>query len=241
MQVPKTPPPASAERVLGSVEVQAAPDGQMYSMSKGNTMVPLTFHVDPPRVGSGQPFAVVSLTTEQCCFVETCRGKTKDLFAAPLQNAQIIPTFHLLLTKKKKKKDCGFLCFNVALFSSSNTEKTLIFHHFLSLWLAAGWPRVTHAELLTTFHTTSTCMQPAPVNRTGLCVSTASLHNLLSKHLFCVQKGKDRKQKSPPPWLESDDYFPKTAQISQLIMKKDFFRGLLEIPKCRVLLVSSGC
>lgn len=104
MQVPKTPPPASVERVLGSVEVQAAPDGQMYSMSKGNTMVPLTFHVDPPRVGSGQPFAVVSLTTEQCCFVETCRGKTKDLFAAPLQNAQIIPTSHLLLTKKEKKK-----------------------------------------------------------------------------------------------------------------------------------------
>lgn len=39
----------------------------------------------------------------------------------------------------------------------------------------------------------------------GPYVSTASLHNLLSKHLLHVQKGKGRKQKSPPPRLESDD------------------------------------
>lgn len=100
VQILKTPPSASVQWVLGSVEVRAAPDGQMYSTGKGNTVVPLTFHVDLPGVGSSQPFAVVSLTTEQCCFIETCRGKTKDLFAAPMQNAKIIPTLHLLLTNK---------------------------------------------------------------------------------------------------------------------------------------------
>lgn len=42
-------------------------------------------------------------------------------------------------------------------------------------------------------------------HRTGLYVLTAPLHNLLSKHLLCVQKGKGRKQKSPPPQFESDD------------------------------------
>lgn len=74
VQILKTPPSASVQRVLGSVEVRAAPDGQMYSTGKGNTVVPLTFHVDLPGVGSSQPFAVVSLTTEQCCFIETCLG-----------------------------------------------------------------------------------------------------------------------------------------------------------------------
>lgn len=106
----------------------------------------------------------------------------------------------------------------------------------MPFWLAAGWLRVTRADLLTTFHTMSTCMQPALVHRTGLCISTALLHNLLSKHLFCVQKGKDGKQKSLPPWPESDDYFPKNGQISQLIMKKEFYWGPLEIPTRRVLL-----
>lgn len=39
----------------------------------------------------------------------------------------------------------------------------------------------------------------------GPYVSKAPLHNLLSKHLFCIQRGEGRKQKSPPPQLESDD------------------------------------
>lgn len=133
VQILKTPPSASVQGVLGSVEVRAAPDGQMYSTGKGNTVVPLTFHVDLPGVGSSQPFAVVSLTTEQCCFIQTCRGKTKDLFAAPMQNAKIIPTLHCY--SQKKKKDCGFLCSNVALLFSSNTKGLF----FSTTFCPSGW------------------------------------------------------------------------------------------------------
>jgi len=86
------------------------------STDKASIMLPLTFHIDLPRVGCGQPFAVVSLAAEQSRFTETCRGKNKDLSTGPAQNTQITPVLHLLLTENP----CGFLSCIGALFFPSN-------------------------------------------------------------------------------------------------------------------------
>lgn len=87
-----------------------------------------------------------------------------------------------------------------------------------------------------TFHAGSTSMPSVP---SGQYISTAPLHNLLSKHLFCVQKGKGRKQKSPPPWLESDDLLLfKDCSNLPADNGERLVWGPLEIPECRQLLVS---
>lgn len=104
--------------------------GHMYSIGKVSITFPLTFHVDLPWVGCSQPFTVVSLTAEQCCFIKTCRGKNKGLFTGPAQNAQIAPILHLLLTKNP----CGFLSCTVALFFSSNTKDLLFSTHRFPSW-----------------------------------------------------------------------------------------------------------
>lgn len=158
----------------------------MQAAGEASIALVLTFHIDLPRAGRGQPFPVVCLAAEQRRFIKTCGQKTEDLLDGPAQNAQVTP----------KALAAAFLALLPYVFVCQQHKRPFNLHSsFPFCDPAHHLPRRQHECAVGVGHGTAA----------GPYVSTLPLHNLLSKHLFVLQKGKGRKQKSPPPRLESDD------------------------------------